>query len=311
MAALITRRRFLTAVAGVAAGGAMLGGYAFAIEPYRLWFPRYRLTPAGWPPGAKLKIAVLADIHTCHPWMTTAQVRSIVKATNAQRPDIVLLLGDFVAGHRFVAQPEDKPAWTAALAELEAPLGIHAVLGNHDWWESAQVQLNQAGPTPVGAALEAAGIPVYENNAVRLKINGKPFWLAGLGDQWAFYRNRDTGRRRDRFGYKGVDDMAATLAQVTDDAPLIMMAHEPDVFAQMPDRVALTLSGHTHGGQVQFMGLAPIVPSRFGRRYVYGHVRERGRDLIVSGGLGCSGLPIRFGRPPEVPIIELGGVAGA
>ncbi|MFT5508531.1 MAG: putative MPP superfamily phosphohydrolase [Hyphomicrobiaceae bacterium] len=306
VAQIITRRQFLTTVAGLAATGAMLGGYAFAIEPYRLYFPRYRLTPANWPAGLKLKIAAIADLHTCHPWMTAQRVRSIVHSVNAQKPDIVVLLGDFIATHRFVSEAEDKAAWTAALAELEAPLGVHAVQGNHDWWESKEVQRKLAGPTPVARALEAVGIPVYENKAVRIEKDGKAFWLAGLGDQWAFYRSRDLEKRWRSFGYEGVDDLEGTLAQVTDDAPVIMMAHEPDVFDRMPRRVSLTMSGYTHGGQVQFMGIAPVVPSRFGRRYVYGHVQEAERDLIVSGGLGCSGLPIRFGRPPEVPIIELG-----
>jgi predicted MPP superfamily phosphohydrolase len=284
----------------------MLGGYAFAIEPYRLWFPRYRLRPATWPAGMKLRIAALADLHTCRPWMTVDRVRSIVAATNAQKPDIVLLLGDFIAAHRFVARPEDKGAWTAALAGLRAPLGVHAVLGNHDWWEDWQVQRRRAGPTPVATALQQAGIKVYENDAVRLQHDGAAFWLAGLGDQWAFYTNQDYHERPETMGYEGVDDVDATLAQVTDDAPVLMMAHEPDVFARMPDRVSVTFSGHTHGGQVQFLGYAPVVPSRYGRRFVYGHIRESGRDLIVSGGLGCSGMPIRFGRPPEVPIIEIG-----
>jgi predicted MPP superfamily phosphohydrolase len=303
----MTRRRFLSTVASLGAAGAMLGGYAFAIEPYRLIFPRYRLKPANWPNGLNLRIAAIADLHTCRPWMTAAHVRSIVTATNARQPDLVVLLGDFVTNHRFVAQEEDKASWTAALAELDAPLGVHAILGNHDWWEDPLVQQKRSGPTPVGTALAAAGIPVYENKAVRLKKGGTAFWLAGLGDQWAFYLRRDLGRRPDTFGYDGIDDMDATLAQIKDQAPVIMMAHEPDVFARMPQRVSLTLSGHTHGGQVQFLGYAPVVPSRFGRRYMYGHIQEHGRDMIVSGGLGCSGLPIRFGRPPEVPIIELGG----
>lgn len=306
MVQIISRRQFLRAAAGLAFVGASLSGYAFAIEPYRLTFPRYRLTPAGWPQGLRVRIAAIADLHTCLPWMTASRVRSIVAAVNAEQPDIVVLLGDFVASHRFVAQAEDKGAWAAALVELEAPLGVHAVLGNHDWWESRVVQRRRAGPTPVGEALEAVGIPVYENAAVRIVKDGKAFWLAGLGDQWSFYLGRDPEKHWRTFGYEGVDDLDATLAQVTDQAPVIMMAHEPDVFERMPARVSLTLSGHTHGGQVQFMGLAPVVPSRFGRRYVYGRVEEGGRDLIVSGGLGCSGLPIRFGRPPEVPIIELG-----
>jgi predicted MPP superfamily phosphohydrolase len=84
------------------------------------------------------------------------------------------------------------------------------------------------------------------------------------------------------------------------------MAHEPDIFPKVPDRVALTLSGHTHGGQVRLFGWSPIVPSEFGNRYAYGHVIEDGRHLIVSGGLGCSILPVRFGVPPEIVIVELG-----
>lgn len=290
----------------MAAASASLGGYAFAIEPYRLLFPRYRLTPARWPEGLKLNIAVIADLHTCKPWMTAKRVREIVAATNAQRPDIVLLLGDFVTHHRFVAEREDYDAWAGALAGLKAPLGIHAVLGNHDWWEDRLVQQRRKGPTPVGLALGRAGIPVYENQARRLVKDGKAFWLTGLGDQWAFYSGRRHRYSSRTFGYLGQDDLPATLRQVTDEAPIIMMAHEPDIFREMPSRVSLTLSGHTHGGQVQLFGYAPIVPSRYGRRYVYGHIREGDRDLIVSGGLGCSGAPIRLGRPPEVPIIELG-----
>ena len=78
------------------------------------------------------------------------------------------------------------------------------------------------------------------------------------------------------------------------------------LYNEVPDRVALTLSGHTHGGQVQLLGYAPIVPSVYGRRYLYGHIEEEERHLIVSGGLGCSGVPLRFGRPPEIVMIELG-----
>ncbi len=74
----------------------------------------------------------------------------------------------------------------------------------------------------------------------------------------------------------------------------------------MPDRVALTLSGHTHGGQVRLFGYSPLVPSRFGNRFAYGHVREGGRDIVISGGLGCSILPVRLGVPPEITVIELG-----
>ena len=101
-------------------------------------------------------------------------------------------------------------------------------------------------------------------------------------------------------------NLPGTLAQVTNDAPVILLAHEPDIFPEVPARVALTLAGHTHGGQVRLFGYSPKVPSQFGNRFAYGHVVEGGRQMIVSGGLGLSVLPVRLGVPPEVLLVELG-----
>ena len=304
---MISRRDLLKGVLAFSAGTAGLGGYAVA-EPWRLNVTRYAFTPPNWPTGLKLRCAVLADIHACEPWMGALRIRQIVARTNALAPDVTLLMGDYVAGRRLsrLSSPVAPQDWAQALGQLRAPLGVHAVLGNHDWWHDIQVQLRRRGPVPVGLALEAVGIPVYENKAVRLVKDGHPFWLAGLGDQWAFYPKntlRPAYRIRE---YEGIDDLPGTLAQVTDDAPVILMAHEPDIFPDVPSRVALTISGHTHGGQISLAGYTPVVPSRFGSRYVYGHIVEGGRNLLVSGGLGCSGVPIRFGRPPEIVVIELG-----
>ena len=106
------------------------------------------------------------------------------------------------------------------------------------------------------------------------------------------------------------NNLPATLRQVSGEAPLILLAHEPDQFVATPDRVALTLSGHTHGGQVRLPGMgAPFVPSQYGQRYIYGHVVEGSRQLVVSGGLGCSGLPVRLGVPPEITLIDVVGDA--
>ena len=289
------------------AGTAALGSYAVA-EPWRLNVTRYAVTPPKWPTGLKLRCAVIADLHACDPWMGEARIRQIVNRTNALAPDVTLLLGDYMAGYRLStwAQQVPKPVWAGVLGELKAPLGVHAVLGNHDWWHDIEVQRRRSGPVPAAQALEAAGIPVYENHAVRLVKDGQPFWVAGLGDQWAYWPKGHTRAPR-VLSYDGVHDMPKTLAKVTDDAPIILMAHEPDIFPDVPARVALTISGHTHGGQITFAGFAPVVPSRYGRRYVYGHIVEENRNLVVSGGLGCSGLPVRFGRPPEIVLIELGG----
>jgi predicted MPP superfamily phosphohydrolase len=153
--------------------------------------------------------------------------------------------------------------------------------------------------------LERFGIPVYENDAVRLDKDGHSFWLAGLGDQLAFVKALRRRPRRDRTGPRGVDDLPGTLAKVTDAAPVILLAHEPDVFPRVPDRVSLTLSGHTHGGQVRLFGHSPRVPSRYGNRYAYGHIVEDGRHLVVSGGLGCSVLPVRIGVRPEIVMVDV------
>jgi predicted MPP superfamily phosphohydrolase len=186
------------------------------------------------------------------------------------------------------------------LAGLKAPLGVHAILGNHDWWEDKTVQREGQGPTVARRALEAAGIPVYENDARRLAKDGRPFWLAGLGDQLAYV----PARRFRPVRRIGVDDLAATLAKVTDTAPVILLAHEPDIAKRVPARVALQLSGHTHGGQVRLLGWSPVTPS--GPKLVYGHIRMN-CDIVISGGLGCSIMPFRIGVPPEIVLVTLGG----
>lgn len=302
---VITRRQFFQGLGTAAAGGLGFGSYALA-EPWGTSVTTYRLSPPRWPAGLSVKLAVITDLHACKPWMDADRIRGIAEHTNALGPDCVLLLGDYVAGLRMnrYSEPVAHNDWAEALGHLKAPLGVHAVLGNHDWWEEIEVQQRRCGPTKAGLALEAAGIAVHENRCVRLIKDGKTFWLAGLGDQWAFWP-KPGARSRNIGPYVGADDLSGTLAQVNDDAPIVLMAHEPDIFQQVPERVSLTVAGHTHGGQVRILGYAPVVPSRFGDRYVYGHVVEEGRNLIVSGGLGCSGFPLRFGSPPEIVMIEL------
>jgi predicted MPP superfamily phosphohydrolase len=105
----------------------------------------------------------------------------------------------------------------------------------------------------------------------------------------------------------GVDDLHGTLALIRTNDPVILLAHEPDIFPQVPARVALTIAGHTHGGQIRLPMVAPFwAPSAYGARFAYGHIVESDRHMIVSGGLGCSKVPLRFGVPPEIVLIELG-----
>jgi|LNFM01.1.fsa_nt_gb predicted MPP superfamily phosphohydrolase len=285
-----------------------IGGYAVA-EPHTLIVKSYRPQPAQWPAHLKLRLALLADFHACDPWMSVDRIGDIVERTNALNPDAVLLLGDYVAGRKMLRFSRNiaERDWARPLAGLRAPYGVHAVLGNHDWWDDQEAQLLRRGPPAAQRALEAAGIPVYENRATRLVKDGQPFWITGLGDQTSYApRAWAAGARVAISARDGTHDLPGTLRLVTDDAPVVMMAHEPDIFDVMPHRVALTVCGHTHGGQVRLPGISPYIPSRFGERFVYGHIVERGRHLIVSSGLGCSGVPVRFGVPPEIVIVELG-----
>jgi predicted MPP superfamily phosphohydrolase len=302
---VFTRRRFLTGLAAGTLGGAGLLTYASAYEAgYALELTSYRPTPPLWPADLQLKIAVIADIHACYPWMPEERIADIVALANAQKPDLTVLLGDFVCTHRFVNGYVPPGAWAEQLARLQAPLGVYSILGNHDWFSAAIPTEPPDDSASVRRALAQARIPILENQSIRLWQGQHPFWLIGLGDQLAHPRGGRAGMFR-------VDDLPAALRVLDDRAPAILLAHEPYVFPRVPDRVALTLSGHMHGGQINL----PLLGSPFlrgGPRYtkhIYGVYQEDRRTLIVSGGLGTSVVPLRVLSPPEVVIVELGGAA--
>ena len=291
---IVSRRTLLKGGLALAGGGALVlpgtGAYAAVEAAQRLVVTRYRLNPPHWPKGQRLSIAVVADLHAAGPNMGVARVREVVDATKAQGCDLIVLLGDFFATHRFVTDIVEPPVWAAELARLRAPLGVHAIYGNHDWWHDIE---------GVRQALRKVGIPAMENDAVRLGPQGSRFWLAGLGDQIAYW----LGPSR----FRGVDDLPGTLKQVDTDDPVVLLVHEPDIFTEVPDRVSLTLAGHTHGGQIRLPFVEPFwAPSQDGARFAYGHIVETGRHMVVSGGLGCSKVPMRLGVPPEIVRIDLG-----
>ena len=293
---MINRRQALVGAGALALTPFGFGAYAIGVEPMRT--PRvtaYGLTPPRWPERLALRIGVVADLHACEPWMSPERIHTIAASVNALTPDLIVLLGDYNAGHRFVTSPVWPEAWADALAGLRAPLGVYSILGNHDWWHGP-VPGMPGGPEEIRRALRRIDVQVLENTAVRLSKDGQPFWLAGLADQMA----RLVAPRWTR----GADDLAGTLKPIADEAPVLLLMHEPFLFPYIPDRVSLTLCGHTHGGQVDVPLIgAPFAPSR---RYVYGHIVEEKRHLIISGGLGESGAPIRFRVPPEILQVDLG-----
>src|SRR6204780_3363545 len=159
---MISRRHFLRFIAGLGALGASTAAYGFGEPVLRLRLTRYDLLPPQWPADLHLKIAVVADVHACDPWMSLQHIEAIVERTNALDADIIVMLGDYVAGHRHVTRRIPAGEWAPVLAGLKAPLGVHAILGNHDWWDDKEVQRDGEGVTAARRALEAAGIPVYE-----------------------------------------------------------------------------------------------------------------------------------------------------
>ncbi|MEI9940953.1 MAG: metallophosphoesterase [Pseudomonadota bacterium] len=253
---------------------------SFLIEPARLVVKRADLELPNWPAElAGLRVALLSDLHVGSPHWGESRIRELIAQVNAEHPELILLAGDYLVhdvkfgtrvSERFVAE---------ALGELHAPLGVVAVFGNHDCWK---------GPV-LRPLLEAKGIHVLEDEAFVVQARGSRFCVLGLAD--------DEVRKR---------TASEEYALAPADMPLLVLVHEPDIFADLDARVSLTLAGHTHGGQVRlpFFG-PPVVRSRYGARYAAGHIVENDRQLFVTTGIGTSVWPVRFGVPPEYVILTL------
>jgi predicted MPP superfamily phosphohydrolase len=272
-------RPALAAAGALGSLGAALAAWALLVEPRRLVMRRVRIASRGWPAGRPpLRVALVSDLHAGGPHVDPEAVARLVERVNRAEPDLVLLLGDFVDDEVAAGDDVAPEVIAPVLAELRAPLGSVAVLGNHDW---------RYGGERVEAALEAAGVRVLENEAVAL--DDGLLWVAGVGD--ARLRTADVRR---------------ALEEVPEEAAVILLTHNPDVFPEVPDRVALTVAGHLHGGQVGIpLVRKPVLPSAHGERFARGHVEEGGRHLYVTQGVGEAGYPFRFLAPPEVVVVEL------
>jgi predicted MPP superfamily phosphohydrolase len=225
-----------------------------------------------------LRVALVADLHAGAGHFSRARLAATVDAVLALDADVHLLLGDYLDS---TPLGDGRARVRDVASELARFPHAVAVLGNHDW--------RAAGPA-MGWALRDAGVRVLENEAVQVRDG---LWVAGLACA------------RHRFA-----DIGATLREPPPGAAVLLAVHDPDVFPEVPARVSLTVAGHLHGGQVNIPTLRrAMLPTRFGERYLHGHVVERGRHLYVSAGLGTAGLPLRLRRPPEVPVLRLTGAA--
>ena len=246
------------------------GGRSPAVE--RLDVPLEGLAPA----FSGYRIAFLTDLHYSAVVPGWWVARAVAVAMESA-PDLILLGGDYLS---------HSTRYAAGLVELLRPLaapdGVYGVLGNHDHYVGAEL---------TRAALREAGVAELRNTSLLLRRSAGALAIGGVGDL--------------QFD---VIDFQATFAGVPGDVPRIVLSHDPDAFAYWPREVRcdLMLSGHTHGGQARLPLLGPpFVPSQFGFRFLAGLIREGGRRLYVSRGLGAITVPFRWHCPPEVTLLAL------
>jgi predicted MPP superfamily phosphohydrolase len=271
----ILQRLFL----GLAIVAILLVGFCYWTAVSDPVVRRARVAYSGWPPGERpLRLLLLSDVHVGGPDMPPARLRRIVAQINALAPDVVLIAGDFVTDKRLATRHYSHDEAIAPLAGLRPRLATVAVLGNHDHWRDAAAARR---------ALARAGIRLLENQAVQVG----PVAVGGLDDDFT-----------DRA------DLPATLAALSKlSGPKLILSHSPDPFADPAPDVFLMLAGHTHCGQVALPFVGPLsTMSDYGDRFACGLVREGGRTLVVTAGLGTSGIPLRLGAVPDIWVVEIG-----
>jgi len=246
---------------------------AFA-EPFMLAIERQEIYLRRLPPALDgLRLVHLSDFHY-GPLTDSRHLERAVKAANDLRPDLIALTGDYISQDRIYAAP-----CAELIGRLKARFGVYAVLGNHDHWTDAAL---------ITDLFRAEGVTMLVNEGLRLDLGGESFWLAGVNDTMV-----------------GLEDISLALAGSTDDEMKLLLAHNPIILRRAARAgVDLVLSGHTHGGQVT---LRPE-KNRSGRprrRLLRGLGRRGNTQIYVTRGLGTVVLPIRYGCPPEVSVLEL------
>jgi uncharacterized protein len=257
--------------------------YAWLVEPNLLVVRRVEIVSEDWQ-GAPLTIAAIGDTHVGSAHVDAARMGRIVARINALRPELVVLLGDYAGRHASEAERSGREqqeilGGVATFAGLRARYGVVAVLGNHDVWY---------GRSSIATALQDAGVNALWNRHVVIRRSGGQIVIAGIADAWT-----------------GEPDFAAALDGAPADADTIVLSHNPDPFADMPDGPALMLAAHGHCGQVTIPLIGrPILPLR-NKRYGCHLIEEDGKRMYVTAGIGTSIIPVRFLNPPEIVLITI------
>ena len=281
-----TRRGFLKLLGAaaldfflLAIGGA---GYGFLIEPNRFSVEIVRLKlPRLSPRFSGFRVAQISDIHM-GGWMNPQRLHKVADLILAQKPDVLLITGDFLIGYDFNhASRQALEDLIIGLSPLADSVPTFAVLGNHDYWINSKA---------IRGMLRAAGITDLTNRVFTLTRDSEHLHLCGVDDVWD--------------GDVRLDDV---LAQLNGDGAAILLAHEPD-FADTSaatGRFDLQLSGHSHGGQIVLPLLGPPRLPYLGRKYPSGLYKIRDMLQYTNRGVGMARLPIRINCPPEITLFVL------
>lgn len=281
---------------GIFLMGIFAAAWSFLIEPSLLFVNEYDLKVKNWNPALNgFRIVAVGDIHGGSNFIDEAKIRKVVRLANEQQPDVIVLLGDYVSESLSNRRKLKMPVETVAenLKGLYAPLGVYAVMGNHDGMYDI---------SKIRKALETNGYRVLENEAVSIGKNGQKLRIIGLPDLLST-NIPDNQIPNARAGLERLGD---------EEGNVIVLAHNPDDIASVtgaadvsPDFV-LFLAAHTHGGQIRlpFIG-AIVVPTALGRKYSKGHFYLNGVDVFITSGVGTSILPVRFNDSPEIAVLNI------
>lgn len=260
------------------------GGYGFWVEPNWLKVEKVNLKLRRLAPAFdKLKIAQISDIHM-GGWMNAERLQRVADSVIDQRPDLFLLTGDFLTGHTFDQTSEQHlQELITVLSPLAKSIPSYAILGNHDYWTN---------PGAVREMLRSCGMIDLTNSVFTVTRGNERLYLCGVDDVWE--------------GEVRLDQVIESLA---DDAPAILLAHEPD-FADVSSRSRrfdLQLSGHSHGGQVVVPFYGPLVLPYLGQKYSSGLYQVGEMYQYTNRGVGMLDPPVRFNCPPEITLLTLDG----
>lgn len=275
--------------------GVLLLSYTYFIEPHRLVVNQHELKIKNWNPAFNnFKIVAVSDIHGGSNGADEDKLRQVVEIINAQNADLVVFLGDYVSEYMSDHSKLKMPMETIAdnLAGIRSNYGVLLVLGNHDGYYNDRI---------VRQNFERVGYRVLENELAVIEKDGEQLRVLGL---------KDHTKIRSWQGFS--DDARAVLEANDQRGDVIALEHSPDLLPvitgdlSISDDLKLILAGHTHGGQVWFPILGSLViPSSYGQKYAFGHIRENEVDMFVTTGIGTSILPFRFLVPPEIAVLTI------